>query len=1002
MKPLTTQEASNVLSAWTVLEVLSPRTFCKAEDLVGGEKNLVALLDNGLPWENGGEEVPPEKKLFYQIIMGSISLQSVFSALVEKYGDTNVKPKQVSGEAITGVIIIDQYGYLLKNDISVNLSSFAWGTPQALKNSLENLSDWSSVKQKMEISFDGILRKKDKNGEELPLNKIMIDEAYTYLINNIYGISAEMLINKKFALRIYELRKKNDHESSEKDGPTNVVPLNSFYLNDLAKASTLIQNEKAPTNLLQYLGVNVPKHQNILDKTVLQNILSPKNIPSARWPGLGRHPLVLLQQAAVNLSMTELKDNGILAINGPPGTGKTTLLRDIVAKLVAERAEALLNFADPEKAFTDSGEKIQAGKGWFKLYKLDERLKGFEILIASSNNKAVENISTELPSLKAIANDADDLHYFKALSDSLLGGGSWGLISAVLGNMANCKKFNKKFWWDKDFSFSTYLLEASGKSQILEIKDSEGKKVLETRKPKIIEENNPPSDYSEALKRWGKAKEHFEQALKASRNELSKLQETRNLVEKLENLEKKLGKREELEDFLLKHDKLKPHIIWCILNTPSFRAWREKRKKIRQKIVYLNDIKKKIITSSKEFENHLIDSSLFAKSPKEMHLVSPWCDEQTQLLRDEVFISAIKLHKAFIDAAAKPLRHNLRVWMESFSNSFSATGKSIIDFLPDLWASFFLVVPSVSTTFASVERMLKDIPANSLGWLLIDEAGQALPQAAVGAIMRTKRIIVTGDPLQIEPVVDLPDNLTKSICKQFSVDPKYFNAPEATVQTLSDSATSYVYKFDTNHGSRLVGVPLLVHRRCENPMFDISNIIAYGGSMVHAKNSNSYDSYIRKCLGSSKWFNVQGEALDKWCPEEGQQVLELLRKLKNAKTLPDIYIVTPFRVVADNLRKIIKNSHILESWITIDEDRYLWLNERVGTIHTVQGREAEAVILVLGAQGSEQNGSRIWVGKFPNILNVAVTRAKEVIYVIGNRDLWKDVGVFSELHSRIG
>ena len=51
--------------------------------------------------------------------------------------------------------------------------------------------------------------------------------------------------------------------------------------------------------------------------------------------------LVLLQQAAVNLSLSELRDGGILAVNGPPGTGKTTLLRDIAAALITERARVM-------------------------------------------------------------------------------------------------------------------------------------------------------------------------------------------------------------------------------------------------------------------------------------------------------------------------------------------------------------------------------------------------------------------------------------------------------------------------------------------------------------------------------------------------------------------------------------------------------------------------------------------------------------------------------------
>ena len=129
--------------------------------------------------------------------------------------------------------------------------------------------------------------------------------------------------------------------------------------------------------------------------------------------------------------------------------------------------------------------------------------------------------------------------------------------------------------------------------------------------------------------------------------------------------------------------------------------------------------------------------------------------------------------------------------------------------LPDLWASFFLVVPLVSTTFASVNRMLGKLPLESLGWLLVDEAGQALPQAAVGVLLRTRRAVIVGDPVQIEPVVILPDTLTHTICRRFGVDPDHYAAPSASVQTLADAASAYTSEFETIVGCRSVGVPLL-------------------------------------------------------------------------------------------------------------------------------------------------------------------------------------------------
>ena len=76
-------------------------------------------------------------------------------------------------------------------------------------------------------------------------------------------------------------------------------------------------------------------------------------------------------------------------------------------------------------------------------------------------------------------------------------------------------------------------------------------------------------------------------------------------------------------------------------------------------------------------------------------------------------------------------------------------------------------------------------------------------------------------------------------------------------------------------------------------------------------------------------------------------------------------------------------------------DRRDWLERRVGTVHTFQGKEAEAVILMLGAGRGAKASSRSWAGATPNLLNMAATRAKRALYVVGNRTEWRSAGVFA-------
>lgn len=109
--------------------------------------------------------------------------------------------------------------------------------------------------------------------------------------------------------------------------------------------------------------------------------------------------------------------------------------------------------------------------------------------------------------------------------------------------------------------------------------------------------------------------------------------------------------------------------------------------------------------------------------------------------------------------------------------------------------------------------------------------------------------------------VTLPDTLTDAVQRHFGVDPDRFYAPMASAQTLADAATAYTAEFSTGAGSRSVGVPLLVHRRCAEPMFGISNAVAYDRQMVQSK--RSMPSAIGEVLGPSRWIEVDGAATEK-------------------------------------------------------------------------------------------------------------------------------------------
>jgi len=714
------------------------------------------------------------------------------------------------------------------------------------------------------------------------------------------------------------------------------------------------------------------------------------------------YPLSISQRKAL-YTFLNAKEEKVFAVNGPPGTGKTTLLQSVVANYVVQSVKQdeppiILACSTNNQAVTNIIESFS--KSSSNLPVLGQRwisaVEGFAAFLPSNAKQILPGInyykSDDSSNLSSIDDYENVEKYESEFLDQINGYAEKNFV-----DLTSCCEYLKKETLSIETTFNKgktvwngFIKQLEQFNKVYQIEPSTAEYYLDTH---ILN-------------------------IKQLESDIESLTEIESRVITYFNSEPVFRKFFCWLNLKFSLDKRKEEVRRIIRNAPC----KFQDESVYNRSLILNEIDNKI-----QLLKTTIEASKSWSQWKTINHVQgnpPTSDEALDIKEASKTKATDFAPNYFYDELDVTLRHKAfwfsihyweAKWIITTQELLSGDRKENkgIEGIKNKWKRRAMLTPCFVSTFFMAPRFFtysKHIgksDANDNLWesppleefvdlLLVDESGQVTPEVGVPTFALCEKALVVGDVKQIEPVwsiipkVDI-GNLVKHKIITSSKDTQYSEylhngllASSGNMMSIAQSATNFVYD-DPRVEER--GMMLQEHRRCYNEIIRYCNDMAYAGVLkpMRGKSNGSllppiYHFHVdSNSVTKNKDRTNEKEAvvLLNWLIQYREKIFNHYSHVEEYKKQFEnmVGIITPFSGQKRTLIRLAKGKGLNTKLM------------KIGTVHALQGAE-RPVILFSSVYGPGDTGTMFFDRENkPNMLNVAVSRAKDSFIVFGNRKI---------------